>query len=83
MITICLAGAAGALFSVAQFLLAKKMLDLSTKSAKTALYIVQLLILSATLLILMFLISETALISTASALVATSIVLAVINSLKR
>jgi len=75
--------AAGALFSVAQFLLGRKMFSVSTKSARSAFYIIQLLILSLALLVVMFLISETALLATAVGLVATSITLAMVNSLKR
>lgn len=75
--------AAGALFAIAQFLLAKRAFSDSTKSARSAIYIAQVLILSMVLLVVMFLISETALLATAIGLVATSIILAVVNSLKR
>ena len=75
--------AAGMLFSVAQFLIAKKVFSFWTKPGRSALYIAQLLILSLALLVVMFLISETALLAAAAGLVITQITLAVANSLKR
>lgn len=75
--------AAGALFSIAQFLWGKRIFSFSTKTVRSALYIAQLLILSLALMVAMYLISETALLATAVGLVATFITLAVINSLKR
>jgi hypothetical protein len=75
--------AAGAFFSVAQHLLARKMLDIASKPGRSALYIGQLLILSLGLLVLMYFISESALVAAAIGLVAASITLAVVNSLKR
>lgn len=73
----------GALFGTTQFLLAKRMFDIMAAPKRSALYVGQLLILSVGLLVAMFLISETALLYSAIGLVATLIVLAVINSLKR
>ena len=75
--------AAGAMFAIAQFLLAKRVFSNSTISVRSAIYIAQVLILSLVLLFIMYLISETALLASAIGLVATSITMAVANSLKR
>ena len=74
---------AGVVFSVAQFLLSRKMFSFWNRPALSVLYIAQLLILSLALLFGMFLISESALLTSAAGLVITQITLAVANSLKR
>jgi hypothetical protein len=73
----------GALFAAAQHLLARKMFDIASRPGRTVLYIGQLLFLSLGLLVIMFLISQAALLAAAAGLVITSIVLAVVFNLKR
>jgi hypothetical protein len=75
--------AAGALFGVAQHLLAKKAFFGRARTGFVALYIMQLLILSFGLLLLVFLLWKEALLPTTIGMIATSIILAVITNLKR
>jgi hypothetical protein len=75
--------AAGALFAAAQHLLARRMFNIVSKPGRTVLYIGQLLLLSLGLLVIMFLISQAALLAAAAGLVVTSIVLAAVFALKR
>lgn len=74
---------ASVVFGFAEFFLAKKVFVIGNTPSRAALYIAQLLILSSALLVVVFLISKTALLLSAAGLVITLITLAVVNSLKR
>lgn len=74
---------AGAAFGVGQYALARFVFLGRSKVGLSAIYIIQLLILSLGLLVLVFFLWREALIAVAIGMVATSMVTAVIFSLKR
>jgi hypothetical protein len=74
---------AGAVFGAVQYMLARKVFIVNSKTGLSALYITQLLILSFGLLVLVFFLWEAALLPTAIGMVSSSIILAVIFNLKR
>lgn len=74
---------AGGAFGAVQYLLARKVFIVKSKTGLGALYITQLLILSFGLLVLVFFFWNPALLAVSIGLVATMMALAVIFSLKR
>jgi hypothetical protein len=75
--------AAGGLFSAAQYLLARKVFNMKSKPVAGAFYVVQRLILSLGFLVLMFLISTTALLFAAIGLIVVAVTLPIIFNFKR
>jgi hypothetical protein len=73
----------GATFGAVQYMLARKVFIVNFKAGMSALYILQLLILSFGLLALVFFFWKAALLATAIGIVSVSIILAVIFNLKR
>jgi hypothetical protein len=74
---------AGAAFGATQYFLARKVFIAKAKAGWSALYVGQLLILSFGVLILVFFLWKEALLGVAVGIVAASMLLAVIFSLKR